>query len=177
MDFKQINPWKWLKGEGGMSGTLIPVYNADRREFFRFYEGPNPELDNLLDSFCGGFGYSPFRTSDVFSGSLADGVLKPNIDLKSDENEYTISFEIPDVDAKDIKLEIFNNLLIISGDKKKDKNYFRMEPFPRSFKRGFSLPEDADRNEITTFFKKGILTINMQKKVLPGTAVHKIQIH
>lgn len=177
MDFNKINPWNWLKGRGGVSGTLIPVNNADRREFFRSYEGPNPELDNLFDSFCGGFGYSPFRTSDIFSGSLADGFLKTNNDLKSDENEYTICFEVPNVDAKNIKLEIFNNLLIISGAKKKDKNYYRMERSYRSFQRVFSLPEDADRNEITTILKNGILTINMQKKVLPGTAVHKIEIH
>ncbi len=89
--------------------------------------------------------------------------------------------EIPGVDEKDVRLEIVNDTLTIQGEKKqeneeKGKNYYRMERSYGSFQRMLSLPEDADQNEVTATFKKGVLTVTMLRKALPKADVKQIEV-
>jgi HSP20 family protein len=85
------------------------------------------------------------------------------------------------VDEKDVKLEIVNDTLTISGEKKqekeeKEKNYYRMERSYGVFQRVLSLPEDADQDKIKATFKKGILTVTVPRKALPKSDVKQIEI-
>jgi HSP20 family protein len=71
--------------------------------------------------------------------------------------------------------------LTIQGEKKqeneeKGKNYYRMERSYGSFQRMLSLPEDADQNEVTATFMKGVLTVTMPRKALPKADVKQIEV-
>ena len=82
---------------------------------------------------------------------------------------------------KDVRLEIVNDTLTIQGEKKqeneeKGKNYYRMERSYGSFQRMLSLPEDADQNDVTATFKKGVLTVTMPRKALPKADVKQIEV-
>jgi HSP20 family protein len=92
-----------------------------------------------------------------------------------------VTLEIPGVDEKDVRLEIVNDTLTIQGEKKqaneeKGKNYYRMERSYGSFQRMLSLPEDADQNDVTATFKKGVLTVTMPRKALPKADVKQIEV-
>ena len=113
---------------------------------------------------------------------LTEGLLKPTLDIGADDKEYSISIEVPGVEQKDIKLEVANNTLTVSGEKKqeheeKDKNYYRMERSYGSFQRVLSLPEDANQDNVAATFKNGVLTVTMPRKSLPASNLKQIPIN
>jgi HSP20 family protein len=112
---------------------------------------------------------------------MANGMLKPTLDLSASENEYTIAVEVPGVNESDLKIEIDKNTMIIRGEKKqekeeKKKNYYRQERFYGSFQRILSLPEDADQDDIQATFQHGVLNITLPRKALPKPNVRQIAI-
>jgi len=139
------------------------------------------EFDRIFDQAFRGFGTAPSWFDWALSPRMADGMLKPTLDLSATDKEYTVTVEIPGVDEKDVKLEIANDTLTIRGEKKhekeeKDKSYYRVERSYGSFQRVLSLPEDANQEGVKATFKKGVLTISMPRKVLPQVDIKKIEI-
>jgi len=71
---------------------------------------------------------------------------------------------------KDFKVEVENNVLTISAEKKEEKketkeNYSRREFSYESFERSFTLPQDlVDANKISAKYEDGILRIAIPKK-------------
>lgn len=185
MDMKKWVPWNWFKKEEEEAGKTEPV----RREgasgkagaivnpFHQFHE----EMDRLFDQAFRGFGVSPFGLNQPPLPRLADGMLRPTLDLGASEKEYTITVEIPGVDEKDVKLEIANDTLTIRGEKKQEKeehekNYYRMERSYGSFQRVLSLPEDVNQDGVKASFKNGILTVTLPRKALPKPEVKHIEV-
>ena len=184
MDLKKLAPWNWFKKEEE-TGHIVPFDRADTMRPAEFAATPfmqlHREMDHLFDNFFKGFGMSPFKAGGLFSGPITEGLLKPTLDIGANEKEYVISIEVPGVDQKDVKLEIANNTLTISGEKKqekeeKEKGYYRMERSYGSFQRVLSLPDDADQDGVKATFKKGVLTITMPRKALPHSDVKQIEI-
>lgn len=95
-------------------------------------------------------------------------------DFFEDESKYTLSLELPGVSRNDITIDIENDLLKISGEKKKGTETHRTERFYGQFSRVFSLPESVDRDAISAKFDQGVLTVNIPK--LPASQPHKIRI-
>ncbi|MBU0680312.1 MAG: Hsp20/alpha crystallin family protein [Proteobacteria bacterium] len=188
MDFKKMVPWNWLVDEEGSEGKTIPIQHSDQLvpgggQLQPFQQLQN-EMDRLFNTFFRGFS-PPFAglgniPSLRFPG-MPEGLLKPTVDISAGDKEYSISVEVPGVDDKDVKIEVVNNNLIISGEKKqekeeKDKNFYRVERCYGSFRRVLSLPEDADQDTIKANFKKGVLNLTIPRKALPASAVKKIKI-
>ena len=185
MGSKKWVPWNWFKKEEEDAGKVVPVKRENAKE-----QGGMPaysrqqfhqEIDRLFDQAFRGFGLSSFGFDQPLFPRLADGMLKPTLDLGATDKEYTITVEIPGVDEKDVKVEIVNDTLTISGEKKqekeeKEKNYYRMERSYGSFQRVLSLPEDADQDKINATFKKGVLTVTMPRKALPKSDVKQIEV-
>lgn len=132
---------------------------------------------------------NPFTTGDLidrmFDVSLPWKILKtlhndrlneekallPSIDVTSDASAYTLTAEIPGVGGEDVKLEVKDGVLILSGEKKstqvKDEEKTRYHVSERrwgSFTREMTLPEDADVNAISAQHKDGVLTITIPRK-------------
>lgn len=123
------------------------------------------DIDRLFQEF---FGDTPsfFRRSDMFS-RLPD--FLPSLDLKSDPKAYTLSLELPGVAPEEVKVELNNGMLSISGEKKreecdKDASQHVQERCYGSFSRSMSLPEDADLEHISAAHKDGVLTISIPRK-------------
>ncbi len=138
-------------------------------------------MDKLFDNFFQGFGFPSHRVGSLFPSPLAGNLLKPMVDIGVNDKEYTISIEVPGVDLKDIKLEVVNNTLTISGEKKqeekeKGKNHYRVERSYGSFQRVLALPDDANQDKVQASYKKGVLTVTMPRKALPNPAIKQINI-
>jgi HSP20 family protein len=185
MDIKKWIPWNWFKKEEENAGKMVPVKRENSKEQSGTLLHPlqqfHQEIDRIFDQAFSGLGLSPFSFERPLVSRLADGILKPTLDLGATDKEYTITVEIPGVDEKDIKLEIVNDTLTISGEKKqekeeKEKDYYRMERSYGSFQRVLSLPEDADQEKINATFKKGVLTVTMPRKALPKSDVKQIEV-
>jgi HSP20 family protein len=184
MEIKKWVPWNWFKKEESEQNNTVPVQRENTGEQAGVLVHPlrqfHQEIDRLFDRSFGGFGLSSFFDQPFFS-RMSDGTLKPTLDLGANNKEYSITVEVPGVDKKDVKLEIVNNTLTISGEKKqekeeKDKDYYRVERSYGSFRRVLSLPEDADQNGIKAKFKNGVLTVTMPRKELPKPDIKQIEV-
>jgi HSP20 family protein len=94
----------------------------------------------------------------------------PAVDLIEKDKEYRVTAELPGLDEKNVEVKLNNDQLVISGEKKeereetdKDKGYFLSERRFGSFRRAFRLPQDVDKDKIDASFAKGVLTVRLPK--------------
>lgn len=125
-------------------------------------------FSNLIDRF---FNESLSRTG----GSAYSFV--PRVDVVENEKAFEIHVAVPGMNKDDIKLDLNDNLLTISGERKftkekKENNFHSIETQYGTFSRSFSLPENVDAGQISAKYENGILEIVVPKdakKVLKTT--------
>ena len=101
--------------------------------------------------------------------TLRKEVWSPAVDVKEQEDQYTITADLPGVDPKDIEVTAENGVLSIKGQRSeetedKQENYTRRERSYGSYYRSFSLPDNTDTKKIEANVKDGVLVITLQKK-------------
>jgi HSP20 family protein len=112
------------------------------------------------------------RLDDDFPGlKLLNTDLKwrPSADISENGSEFLIRADLPDVEKKDIHIEITNDLITLKGERKvkkttEDEKQHRIESFYGSFERSFSLPPNVDQDAISAICDKGVLTIHLPKR-------------
>jgi HSP20 family protein len=128
---------------------------------FKEIEEMEKRLSNLL-------GRSPATSSGDKKEAITVTEWSPLVDISEDEKEYLIKAEIPEMKKEDIKLNVHEDVLTITGERKyekeeKTKKYHRVERSYGSFMRSFTLPEDADGSKIAAEYKDGLLKVHLPK--------------
>ncbi len=97
--------------------------------------------------------------------------LAPAVDIVEEKDKYVVKADLPGLKQDDIKIELTDNVLSISGERKnerseedKSKKYYYYERIYGSFERKFILPNDADVEKIKAKYENGVLMIDIQKK-------------
>lgn len=177
MNFGKLNPTNWFSHEE-KSADNLPV---DRKRQGAYAPPPletvHSEIDRVFDSFFNGMkpyftAFEPWENNrDIARPVSGPRLLKPCLDVKAAEREYTISVELPGVEEKDISIEMENDALIISGEKRSEvtsedeaKGYYRMERSYGSFRRILAVPDDAEVDKIAATFKDGVLNVTIPRK-------------
>lgn len=113
----------------------------------------------------------PTFFNDVFDRFLTDEKVTwmPAVNIVERENDYKIDLAVPGLDKKDFNIEVENNLLVVSGERKEEKveekdKVTKREFHYGSFKRSFTLPETADSDKINATYNNGVLTVSVAKK-------------
>ncbi len=92
----------------------------------------------------------------------------PPINVGSHPDRVDVYLFLPGVDAKDLDINIQQNLLSISGERRliteEGANYFRRERFDGAFRRVVNLPDDVDPDRVEALYRNGILHIAIQRK-------------
>lgn len=135
------------------------------------------DVEDLWKSFVEPFEW-PFqrRLPEVFQNRAF-----PPMNVAESESHYTVSLELPGMEAKDVSIEVMGNQLQVSGERKWEeeqeaKEFHRMESQYGRFERTLSLPENLrlDRASIEATYEQGILRIRIPK--LQPTPAAKIPI-
>jgi len=116
----------------------------------------------------------------LFNDSLArsgGSMFVPRVDIIENTDSYEIQFAAPGLAKDDFKIELNDNQLTVSGERKfsnekKEKNYRSIETQYGTFSRSFSLPENVDGTKINAKYNNGILELVIpkdEKKVLKQT--------
>lgn len=103
----------------------------------------------------------------------------PKVEVKENGKSYTVTVELPGLDDKDVKVQVHDDLLTISGEKKVERSDDKTHYSERSygaFTRSFTLPADADRNGISATFAKGVLTLEIAKTTNPPAQVKQVAV-
>jgi HSP20 family protein len=136
--------------------------------------------------------YDPFDVAlDPFD-DLFRGFLRPvrfegqpqqmqiKMDVKEDDNAYTVHADIPGVKKEDIHVSIEGNQVSISAEtktekeEKKGEKVLRSERYYGKVARSFSLSHDIDEAKAQAKYNDGVLELTLPKKAV--TAAKKLAI-
>lgn len=127
----------------------------------------------LTDDFDFGNWMPNFFDFDVFSSDRI-----PAVNVVECDDKYKIEVAAPGLQKKDFKIEVENDVLTISSEKKDEKEvkkdrFMRREFGYSSFKRSFQIPENTDANKIKASHDNGILNIELPRKKEEKSSVSK----
>jgi HSP20 family protein len=93
----------------------------------------------------------------------------PAVNITAGTEGYQLEMALPGFRKDDVKIELDENVLMVSSSKQDESDdnqagYTRREFSYSSFRRRFSLPEDADAEKIVAGFQDGILKLSIPKK-------------
>ena len=76
--------------------------------------------------------------------------------------------EVPDIKKENVKVTVENGVLMISGERKqekeeKGKKFHRVERYYGTFRRSFTLPDSVDEAKVSATFKDGMLNLDIPK--------------
>lgn len=129
------------------------------------------ELENEMDRWASSFSWPEEIEGIDFA---------PTCSFKENDKEYIVQFDIPGVKKEDVKIEIENNRLTVSGERdekkeEKDARHFLSETYYGSFMRSFNLPTAVDENKVDAHYEDGVLTIRVAKTATSKAREVKIQ--
>ncbi len=116
--------------------------------------------------------FSPFLSElfdDDFFPVISSRVgSMPAANIKENEKNYTLELAVPGMDKKDLKIDINDDVLVISSESTKEEEeekegYKRKEFSYSSFCRSFYIPENVNREKIGASYKDGVLSIELPK--------------
>lgn len=117
-----------------------------------------------------------------------EAAFSPALDVQESDKEFAIQFDIPGMTKDDIKIEVHESKLFVSGERKRlndvkeskddgegEKSFYTH--FERSFgrfERTLTLPKNVDINQISARAENGVLTLQIPKT--PEAQPRQIQI-
>ena len=106
----------------------------------------------------------------------------PVANISETETDYLIKVELPEVGKEDVKVTVDENVITISGERRKeaehkDEKVHRVESFYGRFSRSFRLPEDADINAIQAESRHGVLKVRVPKTPAPKPKTVEVQVN
>jgi HSP20 family protein len=104
----------------------------------------------------------------------------PAIDIVENGDGYVLHVDLPGMSEQDVKLEVLDGVLTISGERKtehdeKQDGYRRIERLAGSFSRSLVLPEGVSADSLSASFDNGVLTITVPKP--PEVKPQPVQIN
>ena len=107
--------------------------------------------------------------------------ISPTVDIFEEGHDIVMKAELPGMKKEDIEVNITDDIITLSGEKKKEekiekKNYHRLERSYGSFVRSFRLPTEVQTEQVKAQFKDGILEIRVPKTEEAKKKEKKVQV-
>jgi HSP20 family protein len=106
----------------------------------------------------------------------------PPVDVLESKDSYLIRVELPGMKKEDIKVEVKDGSLTLSGERKSEKpaegvEYRHAERVDAKFWRSFSLPETVKQDGIEATYKDGVLEIRVPKSEKAKPRQIEVSVH
>ncbi len=113
--------------------------------------------------FSGGF---PNRIGSDEIPSMAVADWSPEVDISEDDQGYLLKADLPEMKKDDVRVTVEKGILSVSGERKNEKEdqkkkFHRIELSFGTFRRSFTLPEDADSTKVTADLRDGVLRVHL----------------
>ena len=128
---------------------------------------PARELQAIQQEMNRLFG-SAFETQGGLANGTAGSRWIPPMDLVEDDDHFVVRADLPGVEEKDVSVELEDNVLTISGERRSDaeqrkEGYYRIERAHGAFTRSLTLPEGIDPEGIKASYGNGVLEVRIPK--------------
>lgn len=94
----------------------------------------------------------------------------PLANISETDSAYELAFELPGLAESDINVDVQDNTLTVSAERKDDREergegrkWHRVEHRYGRWVRAISLPRDASSDDVDAVYKNGVLTVTVQK--------------
>jgi HSP20 family protein len=99
-------------------------------------------------------------------GGLAG--FMPVVNTREGKFAYHVEVDLPGVNKEDITVDVKDNVLSISGERKhreevKREDYYKLESSYGKFQRSFTLPKGVDSENVKASAENGVLEITIPK--------------
>ena len=106
----------------------------------------------------------------------------PAVDIFETENELVLKADVPQIELKDIDLQLENGTLTLRGERRFEqeqngRGYHRIERGYGSFVRAFTLPDTVDADKVKAEYKGGVLTVTLSKKEVAKPKTIRVEIN
>ncbi|KTD72620.1 Hsp20/alpha crystallin family protein [Legionella tucsonensis] len=162
--------------------TQFKKGSPSKGSFIQINRSQNPflSLQNEVDRLFRDF--NEFLPTSKFNlGQFEKLDLSPSMDVVEDKEHFCVQLEMPGMDEKDVKVSIADNVLTIRGEKssaKKNegKKFISREISYGKYERSISLPSTVDLAKAKATFKKGMLWVDLPKKIESKSGVRSIKV-
>ena len=162
-------------GYGGRGMGLTPFGGRDPFASFRH------EMDRLFDDFFAPTEPRSFAGPAV--GAQGGGGLGvwPSLEVAETDQAYTVTAELPGIDPNDVEIDLRENALSISGEKRSERNEenggrrYSERSFGR-FERTIPLEAEVDADRVEARCENGILKITLPKNEKARDKSRRIEI-
>lgn len=118
----------------------------------------NGYLPSVFDAF--------FNDANMSENSVV--FTRPDFNVYETESQFVVEAAVPGLEKSDFNIEVKDNVLEISSqkekteEKKENKYYYRGFSYG-SFKKSYTLPDNADKEKIEASYENGILKVMIPK--------------
>ena len=147
-----LAPFSSRRRRGGQLAAA-PAYRWDPR---REMDEINSRFGQLMQAFLGEPAGMP--------GAGGWSPLAPPVDIEETEEAYVIDIDLPNVDPKDVNLEMRGEELRVSGafqERERSGILRRQNRQTGEFEYLIDLPSDIDANRIEAIYGNGVLTVSV----------------
>jgi HSP20 family protein len=128
--------------------------------------------------FLGGF---PNRMGSGEIHSLAVADWSPEVDISEDDHGYLLKADLPEMKKDDVRVTVEDGILSVSGERKSEKEdqkkkFHRIERSFGTFRRSFTLPEDADSTKVTAEFRDGVLKVHLPTTTIARSKAIEVKV-
>ena len=122
------------------------------------------EAQNRLNRFFSGGFPNRLGSGEIHSLAVAD--WSPEVDISEDDRGYLLKADLPEMKKDDVRVTVEDGILCVSGERKTEKEdqkkkFHRIERSFGTFRRSFTLPEDADSTKVTADLRDGVLRVHL----------------
>ena len=110
-----------------------------------------------------------FRDMTTIDKDTEKGSWVPASELRDDGDHLTLRLSLPDINAKDLDIQVTKDSLAIAGERRveakeeSDKGYYWSEISYGKFRRVFALPVAVEQEQVKADYTNGILTLTLPK--------------
>ena len=138
-------------------------------DFLKARAGLNPlrewnQMQRVLDRW-----YDEFGMPGPPQGGVSVN-FNPTCEVSEDKNQYMLRFDLPGIPKDQIKIELDDNRLTVSGERReerkedeKDKKRHFSEISYGSFMRSFTFPTPVSSEKVSATYDHGVLSIAIAK--------------
>ena len=139
------------------------------------------EIDALFDDFFED-ALDPWPGLPVLSRwERRPGVSAPRLDVSETEDAIEVKADLPGMEEKDIKVTLDEERLIISGERREERDetsrdFHMVERSRGRFERTVPVPRGIDRDEAKAQFRNGVLTLTLPKTAEARKKTRRIEV-
>jgi HSP20 family protein len=119
-------------------------------------------------------------SGEIHSLTVAD--WSPEVDISEDDRGYLLKADLPEMKKDDVRVTVEDGILSVSGERKCEKEdqkrkFHRIERSFGTFRRSFTLPEDADSTKVTAEFRDGVLKVHLPTTPVARSKAIEVKVH